>query len=241
MKDNFIGFSISLIVHIAIFLAFILNFKNDFDTKQESVSITLNNFIIEENAGQNSDANEVKQEKVVEQEVINEEKVEEQKEEIVEEKPQEIVEEKPAPVVEKPKKTKKEKKVAPKVVKNDATAKNDGIAGKNASAVGNSQMAISANSLDENILAKIRKIISDYAQKHYPPNAKKRKEQGIVGIEFSYHSDGSVSGLKVVQSSGSSSLDEGAIKAIEKTKSRFPKLQNATSITIKTAIKFELF
>ncbi|MBP5779033.1 MAG: energy transducer TonB [Campylobacter sp.] len=240
MKNNIIGFSISLLLHIALFVAFFANFKNNFETKQESVSITLNNFILEENAGQNSDANEIKKEEVVEQEIIQEEKVEEAKEEIVEEKPQEIVEEKPAVVVKKPKKTKKIDKVAPKVVKNDAVKENDGIAGKNASATGNSQMAVSTNSQDENILAKIRQIIATYAKEHYPPNAKKRREQGVVKIEFSYHKDGSVSGLKVVQSSGSSYLDEGALKAIEKTKSRFPKLVDKQSIIIKTPIKFEL-
>ncbi|MDA3078856.1 MULTISPECIES: energy transducer TonB [unclassified Campylobacter] len=240
MKNNIIGFSISLLLHIALFVAFFANFKNNFETKQESVSITLNNFILEENAGQNSDANEIKKEEVVEQEIIQEEKVEEAKEEIVEEKPQEIVEEKPAVVVKKPKKTKKIDKVAPKVVKNDAVKENDGIAGKNASAIGNSQMAVSTNSQDENILAKIRQIIASYAKEHYPTNAKKRRQQGIVSVEFTYHKNGSVSGLKIVKSSNSSYLDEGALKVIEKTKSRFPKLSDKESMTIKVPIEFKL-
>ncbi|MBO7370275.1 MAG: energy transducer TonB [Campylobacter sp.] len=242
MKNNIIGFSISLLLHIALFVAFFANFKNNFETKQESVSITLNQFVIEENAGQNLDSNEAKSQDEAPQE---EEKIEEivEKEESVEEEviKEEIIEEKkPAPVIEKPKKVKKVKKEIKKVVKNDTNAQNDGITGENSSAIGSNTMAISGKLQDENILAKIRQIIASYAKEHYPTNAKKRRQQGIVSVEFTYHKNGSVSGLKIVKSSNSSYLDEGALKVIEKTKSRFPKLSDKESMTIKVPIEFKL-
>ncbi|MBQ9291947.1 MAG: hypothetical protein IJ211_01605 [Campylobacter sp.] len=95
MKNNFVGFSISLLLHVALFTAFFANFKNNFDPKQESVSIMLNQFVIEENAGQNLDSNEAKsqdeapqEEEKIEEIVEKEESVEEEviKEEIIEEK-----------------------------------------------------------------------------------------------------------------------------------------------------------
>lgn len=65
----------------------------------------------------------------------------------------------------------------------------------------------------------IRQIIEQ--KKTYPRRAKKRNKQGVVKVAFSVDKNGSVSKLRVVQSSGSKILDQAALKAVKKV-GRFP-------------------
>lgn len=52
------------------------------------------------------------------------------------------------------------------------------------------------------------------AEQHYPENAEQMHRQGSVRVEFTLFEDGHVSELGVVKSSGTSSLDEAALKAV---------------------------
>lgn len=66
----------------------------------------------------------------------------------------------------------------------------------------------------------------------YPKMAQKLKMQGEVRIAFSLDSDGSVSNIKVVESSGFDLLDSDAAELIEKTASRFPKPSESVRISV---------
>lgn len=52
------------------------------------------------------------------------------------------------------------------------------------------------------------------AEQRYPENAEQMHRQGSVRVEFTLFEDGHVSELGVVKSSGTSSLDEAALKAV---------------------------
>ena len=256
-KNSLIGFFISLILHISLLVSVLMSFETKKDVVQESVMIKLDNFIIQDDAGQQSDSNQaLAQNEVVQEtnEEIAQEVVEEVKEdEVVEEVKEEIIEE---PVIEpipqpkpkpkpKPKKkpTEKEKvkneTQTQKIMANTATATDTGLAGKNASSQGASVKTSQGSAKKDNVFAKIQQIISNYAKKHYPNQAKRRHQQGKVSIKFTYHQNGDVTGLKVTSSSNVASLDEAAIKAIQKTKKHFPKIDETYEIS--TTINFEIY
>lgn len=66
----------------------------------------------------------------------------------------------------------------------------------------------------------------------YPKMAQKLKMQGEVRIAFSLDKDGSVSNIKVIESSGFEILDNDAAALIEKTASRFPKPSESVRISV---------
>lgn len=82
---------------------------------------------------------------------------------------------------------------------------------------------------DENF-KKIRKAIEKY--KKYPKNAQKMRQQGIAEVRFIYKKNGVVSDIQIVKSSGYTSLDDGAIKCIERASKEFPILERDYRITI---------
>lgn len=65
------------------------------------------------------------------------------------------------------------------------------------------------------VLALIRKkIAKNYA---YPLMAREQGFEGVVRVYFQINSDGSLQSVKVISSSGHSSLDEAALKAVKKS------------------------
>jgi periplasmic protein TonB len=79
-------------------------------------------------------------------------------------------------------------------------------------------------------LGEIRDILVQSLK--YPKMAQKLKMQGEVRIAFSLDSDGSVSNIKVMESSGFEILDSDAAALIEKTASRFPKPSESVRINV---------
>ena len=61
---------------------------------------------------------------------------------------------------------------------------------------------------------------------------------GVVGVRFTYTASGDVKGLRVTSSSNVDSLDEGALKAVERTKDSFPKVEKDTEFNF--SIKYTL-
>lgn len=79
-------------------------------------------------------------------------------------------------------------------------------------------------------LGEIREILAQNLK--YPKMAQKLRMQGEVRIAFSLDSDGSVSNIKVIESSGFDLLDSDAASLIEKTASRFPKPSESVRISV---------
>lgn len=96
-----------------------------------------------------------------------------------------------------------------------------------APSVGEFNMQSSAG--DENF-AKIRAAIEKH--KKYPKNAQKMRQQGKAEVQFLYKKDGLVTAIKILKSSGFSSLDDGAIKCIERAVIDFPRLDRDYLIRI---------
>lgn len=85
------------------------------------------------------------------------------------------------------------------------------------------------NYVEENI-GKIRSILNE--RKTYPKNAKRLNQQGDVTITFSLSSEGEVSGIVIVESSGFEILDNAAKELIEKSADAFPKPKRSVRITV---------
>ncbi len=68
--------------------------------------------------------------------------------------------------------------------------------------------------------AKVRQAIED--NKHYPRKARRLRQQGTVTLAFTIRRDGSIENLRIIQSAGYHSLDQAALKAIEKINGKFP-------------------
>lgn len=93
-------------------------------------------------------------------------------------------------------------------------------------------MATSAN--DERfmrILAAIKKY------QRYPKQALKMKKTGIVEVGFILKKDGSATDIKLLKSSGVNSLDEAAIKSVQKASKEFTPLDDEYKISIPIAFK----
>ena len=64
----------------------------------------------------------------------------------------------------------------------------------------------------------------------YPPLAAKLRIGGVNVIEFMFHPDGSITGLKVINSSGYAVLDDYSIELIEIAYKNYPKPQTSTKL-----------
>lgn len=64
----------------------------------------------------------------------------------------------------------------------------------------------------------------------YPPLAAKLRIGGVNVIEFMFHPDGSITGLKVIDSSGYAILDDYSIELIEIAYKNYPKPQTSTKL-----------
>ena len=69
----------------------------------------------------------------------------------------------------------------------------------------------------------------------YPKLAEKLRIGGVNIVEFMFHPDGSISGLKITSSSGYTILDDYSLELIEIAYKDYPKP------TEKTKIKFQVF
>ncbi|WP_205663493.1 energy transducer TonB [Arcobacter caeni] len=64
----------------------------------------------------------------------------------------------------------------------------------------------------------------------YPPLAAKLRIGGVNVIEFMFHPDGSITGLRVIDSSGYAVLDDYSLELIEIAYKDYPKPQTATKL-----------
>jgi protein TonB len=78
--------------------------------------------------------------------------------------------------------------------------------------------------------AKIRDAIA--RNQRYPASAIKMNYEGICTIIFRLHPSGKVDSIKIVESSGFTSIDKSAIQAVEDAALEMPKPLNSVSITI---------
>lgn len=211
MKNNLIGFFISLILHSSIILLF-LEFNTPAPLKaaqnEKLNHISLNDFM-----PKLEPKNEIIQE---ENEIVKEQIVEK----IVPKKP------KQKPKISQAKKPEQEQKEQEQE--------------QNASKQAPSNLANIAPTNDENqdeIFAKIGQLIAQYAIKRYPNDAKKRHQQGLSVVQFTYKENGSVENIQVI-SGEYESLNNAVIKAIQSTKHKFPRING--SVTFKVPVKFTL-
>ena len=56
----------------------------------------------------------------------------------------------------------------------------------------------------------------------YPPEERENGTEGIVHVAFTIHKDGSISGLRILRSSGNRNLDAAALAGIKAAKFRGP-------------------
>ena len=113
---------------------------------------------------------------------------------------------------------------------------------------GNLNNINSANSLNLNqntnkiansdISAILKTIISKYAKQNYPSEARKLRQTGSVEIGFYYTKERRIENLQILQSSGFLNLDNAALNAVKKTKSKFPKPDKSDYFTL--SINFTL-
>ncbi|MDA3042546.1 MULTISPECIES: energy transducer TonB [unclassified Campylobacter] len=248
--NSAIGFFTSLVLHIALLCYAFANFRAPNLMQDEALSvIRIENFValsdtapenVENLAEQNSQPEpapepvpETKPEPEPEPEPAPEPAPEPEPEPAPAPEPLPKPEPKPKPKP-KPKKIAKEKAVKKNFDSNKTGANLPNLAQTNASAgAPKAGMAnIQGNAKSDNIGGVIQKIIAAYAQKNYPKSAKMRKQTGVVKAEFSYLPGGAVQGAKITASSGVEALDEAVLKAIERTKSKFPPTTSARTFVV---------
>ncbi|MDA3057065.1 energy transducer TonB [Campylobacter sp. VBCF_05 NA6] len=242
--NSVIGFFTSLILHIALLCYAFANFRAPNLMQDEALSvIRIENFValsdtapenLENLAEQNSQP-EPAPEPAPEPEPLPEPAPEPEPEPTPEPTPAPEPLPKPEPKPKpKPKKIAKEKPVKKNFDSNKTSSNLPNLAQANASAgAPKAGMAnIQGNAKSDNIGGMIQKIIAAYAQKNYPKSAKMRKQTGMVKAEFSYLPGGAVQGAKITASSGVEALDEAVLKAIERTKSKFPPTTSARTFVV---------
>lgn len=92
-----------------------------------------------------------------------------------------------------------------------------------------------ATSAGDERFAKMQSAIKKHQK--YPKRATKMRHQGIVEVSFFFKTNGTVSDVKVIKSSGFDSLDEAAMEAIKKASKEFPILEKDYLIKIPMAYK----
>jgi len=93
-------------------------------------------------------------------------------------------------------------------------------------------------------LSELRKQIIQYAHDTYPRRAKRRHWEGDVTIEFNLMPNGRIVGLKIVESSGRSILDQAALEIFQVKMANmfkpFPKEVNRKVWQIKVPVTYNL-
>lgn len=79
-------------------------------------------------------------------------------------------------------------------------------------------------------------------KKHYPSEAKKARQQGVVTVRFTVHSDGRISASSIRKSSGHSLLDQATLELMDRVAPlpKFPKSMTKSSVTISLPIDYSL-
>ena len=78
--------------------------------------------------------------------------------------------------------------------------------------------------------------------KRYPRASRHRNEEGMVALSFVVHADGSVSDVKIIQSSGHKRLDSAVLDMIKQSMPlpKFPKDMTESELAINLPISFKL-
>lgn len=79
-------------------------------------------------------------------------------------------------------------------------------------------------------------------RKHYPAQARKARQQGVVTVRFTVHADGSISASSIRKSSGHALLDEATLDLMQRVAPlpKFPKSMARDQITISLPIDYSL-
>jgi protein TonB len=79
-------------------------------------------------------------------------------------------------------------------------------------------------------------------KKRYPSEAKKARQQGVVTVRFTVHSDGRISGSSIRNSSGHELLDRATLELMERVAPlpKFPRSMTRDSVTISLPIDYSL-
>lgn len=180
----------------------------------------------------------------VKEEVIKEEIVEE----IIEEVKEEIVEEplaikkkhfkKPKKEVKKERKKEvkkeiKEEQVIKEEVKQEINEVNNQVSNIKDNKPSNETMA-GGNTKDE-LISHIQSVLNKSAKKNYPMSSRKRREQGIVVVGFTYDY-GNARNIKIIKASKYENLNQAGIKSVENAK--FKKYDRVLDISV--PLKFSL-
>lgn len=188
---------------------------------------------------------EVVEEPVIEPEVIQEpEPVEVKQEspiEVKKPKPKSKPEKKPKPKPEKKPEPEPKKqaqaivKVAPKQVAPPAITSRKATTGSaNSTSSGGNPGAKASY---------VTQLTAALAQnKRYPRASRHRNEEGVVSLSFVVHADGSVSDVKIIQSSGHKRLDNAVLNMIKQSMPlpKFPKDMTESELAINLPISFKL-
>ena len=244
MKIIILAFIISISLHFFLFK----KYNSDEFTKNDQVK---------EEIVKKSDVKFVKLKK---EESISEKIVETQPEQKIEKKTEKIIEiKKPKnepikKIVEIPKKEdiQKAKELQKTVLNEQIVNKNDSIQDKTLENFLSQKEPVNKEILNElqklygEEYDKFTKVQKAYLEKNlnnfqsitqrvldrlgYPPLAAKLRIGGVNVIEFMFHPDGSITGLKVINSSGYAVLDDYSIELIEIAYKNYPKPQTSTKL-----------
>lgn len=180
----------------------------------------------------------------VKEEVIKEEIAEE----IIEEVKKEIIEEplaikkkhfkKPKKEVKKERKKEvkkeiKEEQVIKEEVKQEINEVNNQVSNIKDNKPSNETMA-GGNTKDE-LISHIQSVLNKSAKKNYPMSSRKRREQGIVVVGFTYDY-GNARNIKIIKASKYENLNQAGIKSVENAK--FKKYDRVLDISV--PLKFSL-
>ncbi|MBZ7986358.1 TonB family protein [Campylobacter sp. Cr9] len=176
----------------------------------------------------------------VKEEVIKEEIIEEVKEEIVEE-PLAIKKKhfkKPKKEVKKERKKEvkkeiKEEQVIKEEAKQEINEVNNQVSNIKDNKPSNETMA-GGNTKDE-LISHIQSVLNKSAKKNYPMSSRKRREQGIVVVGFTYDY-GNARNIKIIKASKYENLNQAGIKSVENAK--FKKYDRVLDISV--PLKFSL-
>lgn len=180
----------------------------------------------------------------VKEEVIKEEIVEE----IIEEAKEEIIEEplaikkkhfkKPKKEVKKERKKEvkkeiKEEQVIKEEAKQEINEVNNQVSNIKDNKPSNETMA-GGNTKDE-LISHIQSVLNKSAKKNYPMSSRKRREQGIVVVGFTYDY-GNARNIKIIKASKYENLNQAGIKSVENAK--FKRYDRVLDISV--PLKFSL-
>lgn len=239
LSNYLIGFGISGLIHTAVIVFVVLiAFSEDFDKQLVTVDFSSLNFanIAEASAEPRAEQTEIQPPEPNIETASEPEEPEAQKTEEAEPEPAPVEEAAPTKSekrvekeIKKPKKPKTVKKTPSKSVQSNPgnAGTSDGSDKSEQPTQGSTEQSFSGYSkTDFNyILIKIRRKIV------YPEYARQKRIEGRVKVQFTVKRDGTISDLKIFQSSGSGLLDDAALLAVRKA-APLPKPPVAAKIVI---------